>query len=94
MIQVAPNINNRPSLNYDDALLYCSLLDIDGYQDWRLPTTDEMKILKQDNVFDRASYNWTSDHHDDNSSYAMNLIGTCKISSEYWKHNVIAVRNS
>ena len=28
-------------LNYDDAILYCSLLEIDGKNDWRLFTNDE-----------------------------------------------------
>jgi hypothetical protein len=28
-------------LNYDDAILYCSLLEVDGYNNWRLFTTDE-----------------------------------------------------
>jgi hypothetical protein len=33
-------------MNYYDALLYCSLLDIGGYTDWRLPDSDDMNIIE------------------------------------------------
>lgn len=38
--------NYWKELNYRDALLYCSLLDIDGKTDWRLPTDEEGDIYE------------------------------------------------
>ncbi len=32
-------------LNWNDALLYCSLLIIDGYDDWRMPTILELQYV-------------------------------------------------
>jgi hypothetical protein len=31
--------------NYHDAILYCSLLKIDDYDDWKIPDADEMNIV-------------------------------------------------
>ena len=31
-------------LNYDDSILYCKLLSIKNFDDWRLPTFDEIKM--------------------------------------------------
>ena len=35
-------------LNYDDGLLYCSMVVIDGVGDWRMPREDEMIVLGLD----------------------------------------------
>jgi hypothetical protein len=32
-------------LSYDDALLYCQLIEIDGKSDWRMPTVNECKHI-------------------------------------------------
>lgn len=35
-------------LNYDDGLLYCSMVVIEGIDNWRMPTEDEMVVLGLD----------------------------------------------
>jgi len=32
-------------LNYNDALLYCSLLNVDGYNDWTMAAFDDMMVI-------------------------------------------------
>jgi|688.fasta_scaffold1093872_2 hypothetical protein len=44
-LMISP-LTNLKSLNYHDALLYCSLLDINGYADWRMPDIDDMNIIQ------------------------------------------------
>jgi hypothetical protein len=51
-------------LNWDDALLYCSLLMIDGYDDWRMPTLQELKCINH--VLSNDCYYWSVDCKDDN----------------------------
>ena len=46
MIEIAPK-EYWKKLKYYDALLYCSLLVIDGKNDWRLPTIDEVKLISK-----------------------------------------------
>ena len=41
MIEVSPE-EYWKRMNYHDGLLYCSLLSIDGKDDWRMPTIEEM----------------------------------------------------
>ena len=60
MIEVAAKEYER-ILNWDDAMLYCSLLVIDGKDDWRLPTLDELyDIHKSDNDFFVDVHYWSS----------------------------------
>jgi len=43
-IELAPT-EYRIKLNYDDALLYCAMLEIDGKNDWRMPTIEECRQM-------------------------------------------------
>jgi hypothetical protein len=40
MIEIAP-IDRELRLSYEEAIMYCFLLNIDGKTGWRLPTKDE-----------------------------------------------------
>lgn len=46
-------------LNYNDGLLYCSLLISDGYDDWMLPTGKDLHIVLK-NRYSTGLY-WTRD---------------------------------
>ena len=54
---------------YYDGALYCSLLDIDGKTDWRMPTIDEMGDK-------RYGLQWYRDDGDNHGDY--------KLSEVYW----------
>jgi hypothetical protein len=54
-------------LNWDDAVLYCSLLAIDGYDDWRMPTILELEYLSHVSPNDAGKYYWSSDVRNDDS---------------------------
>ena len=51
MIEISSN-EYWKELNYRDALLYCSLLDIDGKNDWRLPNDEEGDVYE---LYDRMT---------------------------------------
>jgi hypothetical protein len=78
-------------LNYDDALLYCQLLNIDGNNDWRMPTLQECKhispLLKQHRRYDAILY-WIEDYDEDGLRWVFDTIsnsGLCTYShEEYW----------
>jgi hypothetical protein len=44
-LMISP-LSKLKMMNYYDALLYCSLLDIGGHTDWRLPDSDDMNIIE------------------------------------------------
>jgi hypothetical protein len=46
------------ALNYYDALLYCSLLEIDDRKDWRMPTYEEL-LQFETKPHDFDGYYWT-----------------------------------
>jgi hypothetical protein len=43
-LMIAPKASER-NLTFEDAVLYCRFLDIDGFNDWRLPTAIETDVL-------------------------------------------------
>jgi hypothetical protein len=58
-IEIAPKEYER-KLNWNDGKLYCSLFGIDGKDDWRLPTKDEMfEIFKHSNDYKPHVRYWT-----------------------------------
>ena len=47
-------------LNWEDGMLYCSMLVIDGVDDWRMPTIEELDyIYNSENDFEVDCY-WSS----------------------------------
>jgi formylglycine-generating enzyme required for sulfatase activity len=58
-IEISPKAYQKYNLNFSDAELYCSLLIIDGKNDWRLPTLEELEyIAKSKNDFEDF-WHWT-----------------------------------
>jgi hypothetical protein len=85
-------------LSWDDAILYCSLLVIDGKDDWRLPTIKELYYIyvriKDDNDFDDVFY-WSSLEYYEDVSWGFEF----EDGSQHWyakrnKFYVRAVRDS
>lgn len=57
--QIAPK-STEVKLNWEDAKLYCSSLDLYSKTDWRLPTKEELnQIYESGNDFDKDWY-WSS----------------------------------
>ena len=67
MIEVAAKEYER-ILNWDDAMLYCSLLVIDNKDDWRLPTLAELNYIYYKTENDLSYAYWSSTEH--NGVYA------------------------
>ncbi len=59
-IEISPTEYER-KLDWYDGMLYCQLLLIDGKDDWRLPTTGELKHMRHHHHdFDNRFYYWAS----------------------------------
>ena len=59
-IEISPK-DYEQKMNWDDAIFYCQLLIIDGKDDWRLPTLDELyDIHKSVNDFFVDVHYWSS----------------------------------
>ena len=70
--------------NWDDALLYCFSLNIDGKTGWRLPTVEELnEIYQAENDFEETWY-WTSIE----SSYSVQLAWYQHMSNGYQSYAV------
>jgi hypothetical protein len=58
-IEIAP-VSTEIEANWEDAILYCFSLNIDGRTGWRLPTLHELsEILKINSDFKRSWY-WSN----------------------------------
>ena len=62
---VCANQQYEKKLNWNDAVLYCSLLAIDGYDDWRMPTIWELQSVSL--IECTGKYYWSSDVRNDDS---------------------------
>ena len=63
-------------LNYHDALLYCSMMNIDGNDDWKLPTFAECRHivpLLERYVYTHDMY-WVNHDVNDESSRVYDLV--------------------
>jgi hypothetical protein len=70
--EIAPK-STELRLSWDDAMLYCFSLEIDGKVGWRLPTKDELnEIYKSDNDFVGNVY-WSSTESDGYNAWDQNF---------------------
>ena len=58
--EIAPKSTELEELNWNDAILYCFSLNVDGKTGWRLPTNEELnEIYESANDFEKDTY-WSS----------------------------------
>lgn len=77
MIEISAKEYER-MLNWDDAMMYCSLLVIDGKNDWRMPTIVELKeIYHSENDFSEHYY-WSSSHGGWDTAWGQDMSGGCQ----------------
>jgi hypothetical protein len=71
-IEISPKEYER-QLNWHDGMLYCQLLIIDGKDDWRLPTKEELNdIYNSENDF-VGSFYWSSTEYDGYYAWGQDL---------------------
>lgn len=51
-VELAPEEYRKP-LTYEEAIMFCFALDIDGVTGWRMPTLDEMAWAFDSNILER-----------------------------------------
>jgi hypothetical protein len=74
--------NHTKILNYDDSLLYCKLLILKGFNDWRMPTLNEIRMWNrlEHNAYTMSEYEisttfWFDNHPEcDNINETKNII--------------------
>ena len=73
-IEISPK-EYEVELNWNDAMLYCSLLVIDDKCDWRLPTKEELNyIYSSKNDFVGSGY-WSSTEYNGGGAWGQNFSG-------------------
>jgi hypothetical protein len=72
MIEISARLYET-HLNWDDAMMYCQLLVIDGVDDWRMPTIEELnEIYNSENTFS-GSY-WSSTEYEGNYAWCKSML--------------------
>ena len=103
--EIAPK-ETEVELSWNEAMMYCFSVNIDGKTGWRLPSKDELhQIWKSTNDFAESNYYWSSTECEDDSYYMWckffeydvfdDTDGDCAYSKdydEYGGHRVRAVR--
>jgi hypothetical protein len=85
-------------LNYYDALLYCSMVEIDGHNDWRLPSKTEVgTILKYCTKLCPFGYYWTCEQIDSETAWTvlcrMDMQPLYSYNYKKYEQMVMLVRN-
>jgi hypothetical protein len=65
-------IDTNIKLKYDDALLYCKMLDIDGKDDWRMSNAEDIKLLYDSKLYQVDFVGWIEDAEYNAATYFIN----------------------
>jgi hypothetical protein len=93
-IEIAPK-STEVFIDWASAVIYCKFLEVNGKNDWRLPTIDELNdIFRSENDFGSLVGNsvyWTNTEHDEYYAWAQSFwfFGGGQRES---KDNVLGVR--
>ena len=88
-LMISSKQHHQP-LSWDDGKLYCDMID-EIYNDWRMPTVKEVKILHNNYVID--SNCWTDAEYKSIAMYRKNT-GICIWESRESLNYVIPVRTT
>ena len=78
-ILILASKDTETRLNWSEAIEYCSKLSSNGYQDWRLPSKDELKELykNKDSLDDKEAfienYYWSSSEFSSTNAWKQNF---------------------
>lgn len=88
-IELAPEEYRKP-LTYDEAIMYCFSLVVDGAAGWRMPTIDELEWQLENDTIDRPRVHmgviplyWTSTTLKHKPVAVTKLFGKVIVHSEY-----------
>ncbi len=92
-MEIAPKETEK-SLNWNDAVSYCAMLNVKGYSDWRLPSMNDFNYLWKKRMttgFDGIY--WSSDSEEDfRANFQYFCFGYSGIKSVDFKDNYFLVR--
>ncbi len=65
-------IDTNIKLNFDDALLYCKMLDVDGKDDWRMCNATDIRLLYDSKLYQVNCVGWIEDDEYNAATYFIN----------------------
>jgi hypothetical protein len=82
-------------LNFDDALLYCKMFNVDGQHDWRMATKKDIGILYESKLYQVDFVGWVEDDEYNAASYFVNSdeLYFSELNPEYVGFPVAIVRD-
>ncbi len=93
VVITSPMTTSGPGSNDIDAVKYCDGLEIRGYDDWYIPSLNELRDINK-TIFREDTFFWSSTEVDENRVYTMNIAtGTEEKSDKLEKHLIRCIRD-